>query len=110
MIGYHEIACFFGGAFIANAVPHLTTGIVGRSLQTPFASPPFVGLSSPKVNVLWGVANVIVAYLLLRVGNIDMKNELQMGACVLGFTLMALQCARSFERIHRTNTVSKISV
>ena len=49
---YHLIAWFFGGAFLTNAVPHLVSGVSGSPLQTPFASPPGVGLSCSTVNVL----------------------------------------------------------
>ena len=48
----HYVAYFFGGAFLANALPHLDAGVSGQPLQTPFASPPFKGLSSPVVNVV----------------------------------------------------------
>ncbi len=43
---YHYVAYFFGGAFLANALPHLGNGISGHAFQSPFASPPGVGLSS----------------------------------------------------------------
>lgn len=62
---YQYLAYFFGGAFLANSLPHLGNGISGRSFQSPFASPPGVGLSSSKVNVLWGFLNLVVAYLLI---------------------------------------------
>ena len=66
---YHLIAYFFGGAFLANTIPHLVAGISGSPFQSPFASPPGEGLSSAIVNVLWGLGNLVVAYLLLvRVG------------------------------------------
>ncbi len=69
----HEISYFFGGAFLANAVPHFVSGIMGRPFQSPFAKPPGEGLSSSTVNVLWGFANFVFAYLLLaRVGNFDL--------------------------------------
>ena len=48
---YHYVAYFFGGAFLANALPHLGNGISGHAFQSPFASPPGVGLSSATVNV-----------------------------------------------------------
>lgn len=51
---YHYVAYFFGGAFLANALPHLGNGMSGHAFQRPFASPPGVGLSSSKINVLWG--------------------------------------------------------
>ncbi len=30
---YHYVAYFFGGAFLANAIPHLVNGISGRSFK-----------------------------------------------------------------------------
>ena len=59
---YHDVAYFFGGAFLANTIPHLVNGISGSPFQSPFASPPGVGLSSSTVNVLWGMFNLSVAY------------------------------------------------
>jgi hypothetical protein len=50
---YDYIACFFAGAFLANAVPHFAHGVSGDRFPTPFASPPGRGLSSPTVNVVW---------------------------------------------------------
>src|SRR5579864_5833078 len=67
---YHYVAYFFGGAFLANTLPHLGNGISGHAFQSPFASPPGVGLSSSMVNVLWGFFNLAVGYLLVcRVGS-----------------------------------------
>ena len=37
---YHLLAYFFGGAFLANTVPHLVNGISGSPFQSPFAAPP----------------------------------------------------------------------
>src|SRR5450756_1424286 len=62
---YGYLAHFFSGVFLANAVPHFVHGISGRPFQSPFASPPGVGESSPVVNVLWGFANAAIGYLLL---------------------------------------------
>ena len=55
------VAAFFLGAFLCNAIPHLVNGLRGEPFQTPFAKPHGVGLSSPTVNVLWGLANVAAA-------------------------------------------------
>lgn len=66
---YHYIAYFFGGAFLVNSVPHFTNGVSGHSFPTPFASPPGQGLSPAWVNVLWGLLNLLIGYLLVgRVG------------------------------------------
>ena len=58
---YHYLAYFFGGAFLANALPHLGNGISGHAFQSPFASPPGVGLSSSTVNVLWASSTLLSA-------------------------------------------------
>lgn len=40
------LAYFFGGAFLANAVPHFVSGVMGMPFQSPFATPRGEGLSS----------------------------------------------------------------
>ena len=71
---YHYIACFFAGAFLANTVPHLIHGISGDRFPSPFSNPPGKGLSSPTVNVLWALFNLLVGYLLFRAGKISKGN------------------------------------
>jgi hypothetical protein len=71
---YHYLAYLFGGAFLANTIPHLGNGISVNAFQSPFSSPPGVGLSSSLVNVLWGLFNLAIAYLLVcRVGSFDLR-------------------------------------
>jgi hypothetical protein len=102
---YVHLAYFFGGAFLANALPHLLRGMAGQPLPTPFASPPFRGLSSPTVNVAWALVNLAFAYLLLvQVGTLDLQVWSEAGACFVGFGTMAVQSSRSFARI-RERTV-----
>jgi hypothetical protein len=62
---YAYLAHFFAGSFLANGVPHFVHGISGEAFQSPFASPPGVGLSSPLTNVLWGLLNFGIGYLLI---------------------------------------------
>ena len=67
---YNYVACFFAGSFLANVVPHFVHGISGDRFPTPFAKPPGRGLSSPTVNVLWALLNLIIGYLLFRAGGV----------------------------------------
>jgi hypothetical protein len=64
------VASFFAGMFLANAVPHFVHGISGDRFPTPFAHPPGKGLSSPTVNVVWGLLNLVVGTILFRVANV----------------------------------------
>jgi hypothetical protein len=98
---YHAVAYFFGGMFLTNAVPHLVMGVCGRPLQTPFASPPGRGLSSALVNVLWGMLNLVLGYLLVaQVGAFNLrkaKHALLLGA---GILVMAVLLARTFAKLN----------
>lgn len=101
MVWLHAISYLFGGACLVNAVPHLVAGVMGEPFQSPFAKPPGVGLSSATVNVLWGVANLVFAYLLLcRVGVFDLRAPIDAVAAGLGILIMGLVLARSFGRLH----------
>ena len=98
---YHLVAYFFGGAFLANAIPHLVNGISGSPFQSPFASPPGQGLSSATTNVLWGMFNLVVAYVLVaRLGRFELRQTRHAVAIGLGMLLMAVMLARAFGRLH----------
>jgi hypothetical protein len=104
MIWYHDLAYFFGGAFLSNAIPHFVCGVMGRPFQSPFAKPPGEGLSSSTVNVLWGFFNLVVGYFLIgRVGDFDARATDHVIALGLGLLLMALVMARMFGRFHGGN-------
>ncbi len=100
---YHYVSCFFAGAFLANAIPHLGNGVSGRPFQSPFAKPPGKGLSSSTVNVLWGILNLAVAYLLLRVGTFSLHDTGHVLAAGAGFLLLSMMLARTFGRFHGGN-------
>ena len=73
--GFRSLSYFFGGAFLANAIPHFVSGMMGRPFQSPFAKPPGQGLSSSTVNVLWGFFNIVVGYVLVcRVGDFELRD------------------------------------
>jgi len=65
MAWYAYIAYFVAGFALANSVPHFVAGISGAKFQSPFANPPGEGESSPQINVLWGLGNFVVGYLLV---------------------------------------------
>jgi hypothetical protein len=100
----HHLSYFFGGAFLANAVPHFVAGVMGEPFQTPFATPPGQGLSSSTVNVLWGFFNLVVSYLLVvRVGGFDLRLTADAAALGLGMLAIGLLSARTFGRFHGGN-------
>jgi hypothetical protein len=95
----HSLSYFFGGAFLSNAIPHFVSGVMGRPFQSPFANPPGEGLSSSTVNVLWGMLNFAVAYVLIcRVGEFSLRSTLHVAVLGLGFLLLGLMSARQFGR------------
>ena len=104
----HLLSYFFGGIFAANAVPHYVAGVMGRPFQSPFAKPPGKGLSSSKVNVLWGFLNAITADLLVvQVGSFHPRMASHMIAFGLGALLISLQLAHHFGEFHGGNSPSR---
>ena len=65
MAWYAYLAYFIAGVFLSNGVPHFVHGISGKRFQSPFASPFGVGESSPLVNVIWGLVNFAICYVLI---------------------------------------------
>jgi hypothetical protein len=100
MAWYVYVAYFFGGAFLGNFVPHFVNGVSGRKFPSPFAKPPGKGLSSPLVNVLWGLLNLVIAYfLILKVGNFDIQQLTQVGMVGLGILVIGVQLAIAFGQL-----------
>ena len=97
---HHAAAYFLGGMFLANFVPHFVAGVSGRRFHSPFAKPPFRGLSSPVVNILWGLFNLAVAYtLLVVVGSFELRRVAHVAVSLAGFGLASVGIARSIARI-----------
>ncbi|MCL1980456.1 MAG: hypothetical protein FWG62_05225 [Proteobacteria bacterium] len=102
------VSYFFGGLFLCNAIPHFVSGVIGRPFQSPFAKPPGKGLSSSTVNVLWGFANLIIAYFLLcRVGEFSLRSTADASALGAGLLIMGFMNARLFGRFHGGNLPGK---
>ncbi len=98
---YHYVACFFAGAFLGNVVPHFVHGISGDSFPSPFANPPGRGLSSPTINVLWALANLVVGYILLRVGKLSQANKWSLVVFFAGLMYISITLSSAFvEKMH----------
>ena len=98
------VSYFFGGMFVANAVPHFVSGMMGRPFQSPFAKPPGEGLSSSTVNVIWGFFNAVVGYLLVvQVGAFQLRATSHILAFGLGALLISIGLARHFGQFHGGN-------
>jgi hypothetical protein len=105
MAWLYLVSYFFGGAFLSNAIPHFASGSMGRPFQSPFATPRGEGLSSSTVNVLWGVLNLAIAYVLIcRIGDFNLHSTAHAVTLGLGFLLMGLFAARHFGRFHGGNS------
>jgi hypothetical protein len=101
MVWYAYAIHFLAGAFLANGMPHFVAGISGEKFQSPFASPPGKGLSSPLVNVIWGFANFVVGYLLLltftNAG--EPRSYADLGAIGAGVIVMGAMLASHFGKV-----------
>ena len=104
MFWHDVLAYFFGGVFLANFVPHFVAGVSGRPFPSPFATPPFRGLSSPVVNVLWALFNFAVAYaMLVVVGSFEPRHVSHVAVVAAGFGLASLGIARSLGKLQRSS-------
>ncbi len=102
MSWYVYLAHFAAGLVLANAVPHFVHGISGERFQSPFASPPGVGESSPLVNVLWGMANLVIGYtLLFGVGDFAAGLSADSLAVALGILATGVGLALHFGKVRQ---------
>jgi len=92
---YSYFSGFLSGAILTNFVPHFVKGISGDKFPTPFSKPHGKGLSSPVVNVVWSLVNLLVGYLLFRLADISLQNNLMLIAFFAGVTCLSL-----FNSIH----------
>jgi hypothetical protein len=93
---YEYVACFFAGAFFANVVPHFVHGISGDPFPTPFAKPPGKGLSSPTVNVVWALVNLVLGYVLFRAGKVANAGDLALVVFFAGIAAISVPMSVRF--------------
>ena len=94
------IACFFAGMFLTNVVPHFVHGISGDRFPTPFAHPPGKGLSSSTVNVVWALFNLLVGYILFRLGKVASGNDLAFVVFFAGIAAISVASSLRFAEKH----------
>src|SRR5580704_14038129 len=95
---YHYVACFFAGMFLANVVPHYVYGVCGDRFPTPFSKPPGKGLSSPTVNIVWALFNLVVGYLLFRVGMVSSGGYLALAVFLAGIAAISIMSSVNFAK------------
>jgi len=97
---YNYLAAFFAGLFLANVVPHFVNGVSGDPFPTPFAKPPGKGLSSPTVNVLWALLNLVIGCFLFRVGRVSSGNLLALIVFFAGIAAISIMLSINFRDKH----------
>jgi hypothetical protein len=98
---YLSIVSFFAGIFLANAIPHFVQGVSGNKFPSPFAKPPGKGLSSPLVNVIWALCNMLIGYLLFRLAQINFTNLPSLVAFFLGIAAISIFSSINFQKKDR---------
>jgi hypothetical protein len=97
---HNYIACFFAGMFLANVVPHFVHGISGDRFPTPFAKPPGKGLSSPTVNVVWALVNLVAGAILFRAGKVSSGDTVALVVFFAGIAAISIMCSVNFAKKH----------
>jgi hypothetical protein len=101
MSWYLYIASFFAGIFFANAVPHFVQGVSGNKFPSPFSKPPGRGLSSPTLNVIWALLNVLVGYVLLKIGRVNSGDLLSLTIFFIGVVVISIISSVNFQKKHK---------
>ncbi|MCW3085822.1 MAG: hypothetical protein JWP12_3188 [Bacteroidetes bacterium] len=93
---YHYFSGFWAGMFLANFVPHFVSGAMGNRFPSPFAKPPGKGLSSPTLNIIWALFNLVLGYILFRAGKVSSDNTLSLIIFLAGITCMSIYLSKRF--------------
>ena len=94
-------ATFFAGAFLCNAMPHLTAGLRGELFPSPFSKPHGKGPSSPLVNFLWGMLNALIGLALLVHHPFAPGVNVDSAAMLAGVLVMGVLSSVHFGRVRR---------
>jgi len=103
------ITYFISGALVANSVPHIVNGTSGRKFpeKSPFkktshGESPFERVFfSPIVNVLWGVCNISIGFVVANsVGTFRVGLTADVFIFMSGFTATAVFLAWNIGKVH----------
>ena len=95
---YLYIVSFFAGIFLANAVPHFVEGVSGNKFPSPFSKPPGRRLSSPIVNVVWALFNIVLGYVLFVLGQVNSGNMPSLIVFFIGAAAISLMSSINFQK------------
>lgn len=98
MVWYQYLMAFLGGAVVANFVPHFVHGVSGDAFPTPFAKPPGKGLSSPTVNVVWALFNLVVGYALCWFSGFSCRPSYGLLAFLAGVAAISVPMSAEFAK------------
>jgi hypothetical protein len=77
---------FLMGGLLGNGVPHFVFGAAGKIFRSPFGQ-----RSKPRVNVLWGLSNFVLATVIAAgLVALGLYDGYSLAALLLGFWLMML--------------------
>ncbi len=93
---YRYLCGFLAGAVLANFVPHFVQGISGNRFPTPFSHPHGRGLSSPVLNVIWALFNLVIGYLLFRFSQLSSQDYLSLFLFFAGISIMSILTSKRF--------------
>jgi hypothetical protein len=85
---------FLMGGLLANGVPHFVFGVAGKIFRSPFGQK-----SKPKVNILWGLSNFVLATI-IAIGLVvsNLYDGYALIAMLLGFWLIMLTFGLGIKR------------
>jgi cobalamin biosynthesis protein CobD/CbiB len=77
---------FIIGSLLANGVPHFVFGAAGKIFKSPFGQK-----SQPRVNILWGLFNFVLATIIaIGLVMLNLYDSYALPAMLIGFWLMVL--------------------
>lgn len=89
-----DIWYFVMGFLLANGVPHFIFGRAGKIFRSPFGQ-----RSPPRVNIMWGIANFVIATSVgVGLSYLGLYDAYSLAFVLLGFWLMALWFGASIRR------------